>query len=87
MSRRAYHAETGELLPLMGKIRHAQRSALAIEHVILLQRGHQTPFPRLDGAAAPGKSTLARRIADELSIPLISLDAIDHDGVFGVEKA
>jgi predicted kinase len=29
--------------------------------------------------AFSGKSTLARRIADELSIPLISLDAINHE--------
>jgi predicted kinase len=31
------------------------------------------------GVAFSGKSTLARRIADELSIPLISLDAINHE--------
>jgi predicted kinase len=40
------------------------------------------------GVAFSGKSALARRIADELSIPLISIDAINHErGVFGVEKA
>jgi predicted kinase len=31
------------------------------------------------GVAFSGKSTLARRIADELSISLISLDAINHE--------
>src|SRR5262245_52215749 len=31
------------------------------------------------GVAFSGKSTLARRIADELSIALISLDAINHE--------
>src|SRR5262245_28006585 len=31
------------------------------------------------GVAFSGKLTLARRIADELSIPLISLDAINHE--------
>jgi predicted kinase len=31
------------------------------------------------GVAFSGKSTLARRIADHLSIPLISLDAINHE--------
>jgi hypothetical protein len=34
------------------------------------------------GVAFSGKSTLARRIAGQLFIPLISLDAINHAVVF-----